>query len=121
MCGELRGHELRSGSKDDATCAESSATRENDGRNSQRDRIAHTMQIAGRTIIVSGGASGLGGATAEMIIAAGGNVVIADVNEATGRAHADRLGRGAEFVRTDVTSAADVERAVNAAIERFGS
>lgn len=78
------------------------------------------MQIAGCTILVSGGASGLGGATAEMIVAAGGNVLIADVNESTGRGHADRLGRCAEFVRTDVTSAADVERAVATATQRFG-
>jgi NAD(P)-dependent dehydrogenase (short-subunit alcohol dehydrogenase family) len=120
MCGELRGHEFRSGSKDDAMSTESSASRENDGRNSYRIE-SRAMQIEGRTILVSGGASGLGGATAEMIVAARGNVVIADVNEATGRAHADRLGRAAEFVRTDVTSTADVERAVNTATGRFGS
>jgi NAD(P)-dependent dehydrogenase (short-subunit alcohol dehydrogenase family) len=70
------------------------------------------MQIDGRTILVSGGASGLGGATAEMIVAAGGNVVIADVNEETGGRTRIVLRGAAEFVRTDVTSAADVERAV---------
>ena len=79
------------------------------------------MRIEGRTILVSGGASGLGGATAEMIVAAGGNVVIADVNEPSGRAHAERLRPAAEFVLTDVTRSADVEHAVKAAAQRFGA
>jgi NAD(P)-dependent dehydrogenase (short-subunit alcohol dehydrogenase family) len=79
------------------------------------------MQLEGRTILVSGGASGLGAATAEMIVAAGGRVVIADIGETMGRAHAQRLGRDAEFVRTDVTSDEDVQRTVDAAIGRFGS
>jgi NAD(P)-dependent dehydrogenase (short-subunit alcohol dehydrogenase family) len=78
------------------------------------------MQLEGRTILVSGGASGLGAATAEMIVAAGGRVVIADIGETMGRAHAQRLGRDAEFVRTDVTSSEDVQRGVDAAVRRFG-
>jgi NAD(P)-dependent dehydrogenase (short-subunit alcohol dehydrogenase family) len=79
------------------------------------------MQIEGRTILISGGASGLGAATAEMVVAAGGNVLIADVNESAGRAHAERLGPAAEFVVTNVTVAADVERAVRMASQRFGA
>jgi NAD(P)-dependent dehydrogenase (short-subunit alcohol dehydrogenase family) len=79
------------------------------------------MQIDGRTIVVSGGASGLGGATAEMIVAAGGRAVILDVNEEHGRAHAERLGGAAAFVRTDVTSSDDVARAIDGALQRFGS
>lgn len=79
------------------------------------------MQIEGRTILISGGGSGLGAATAEMVVAAGGNVLIADVNESAGRAHAVRLGPAAEFVFTNVTVAADVERAVRMASQRFGA
>jgi NAD(P)-dependent dehydrogenase (short-subunit alcohol dehydrogenase family) len=79
------------------------------------------MKIEGRAIVVSGGASGLGGATAETIVSAGGRVVILDVNESAGRTHATRLGSAAEFVRTDVTIAADVQRAVDAGIRRFGA
>lgn len=79
------------------------------------------MQLEGRTVLVSGGASGLGAATAEMVIAAGGRVVIADIGETTGRALAQRLGRAAEFVRTDVTSSGDVQRTVDAAVRRFGT
>jgi NAD(P)-dependent dehydrogenase (short-subunit alcohol dehydrogenase family) len=78
------------------------------------------MQFEGHTVLVSGGASGLGGATAEMIVGAGGRVVIADISESTGLAHARRLGNAAEFVRADVTKGEDVQRAVDSAVERFG-
>lgn len=79
------------------------------------------MQLEGRTVLVSGGASGLGAATAETVISAGGRVVIADIGESTGHALAQRLGRAAEFVRTDVTSSDDVQRTVDAAVRRFGA
>jgi NAD(P)-dependent dehydrogenase (short-subunit alcohol dehydrogenase family) len=79
------------------------------------------MQIEGRTIVVSGGASGLGGATAEMIVSAGGHVAILDISESAGRAQAARLGSAAEFVRTDVTSGVEVQRAVDMVIRRFGA
>jgi NAD(P)-dependent dehydrogenase (short-subunit alcohol dehydrogenase family) len=79
------------------------------------------MQLDGRTVLVSGGASGLGAATAEMIVAAGGRVLIADIGESTGRAHAHRLGSAAEFLRTDVTKSDDVQRCVDEAVRRFRS
>ena len=72
-------------------------------------------------MLVSGGASGLGGATADMFVAAGGRVAILDVNEAAGRSLAERLGPAAAFFPTDVTSADDVQRAVDAARERLGA
>jgi len=50
------------------------------------------MRLDGRTVIVTGGASGLGGATVEMVIAAGGRAVVIDVNEQAGNALAARLG-----------------------------
>lgn len=78
------------------------------------------MRLEGRTILVTGGASGLGAATAAMIVAAGGHTIIADINERAGAAAAARLGAHARFVRTDVTSGADVQRAIEAAIETFG-
>jgi NAD(P)-dependent dehydrogenase (short-subunit alcohol dehydrogenase family) len=78
------------------------------------------MQIDGRTILVSGGASGLGGATAEMIVEAGGRAAIVDLNERTGRELAARLGPSAAFFRADVTSAEQVQRAVDAVRDQFG-
>lgn len=78
------------------------------------------MQIDGRTILVTGGASGLGGATTEMVVAAGGRVVVLDVNDAAGRAMAARFPDRVHFVRADVTNEADVQRAVDAARDRGG-
>lgn len=71
--------------------------------------------------MVTGGASGLGGATAEMIVAAGGRVVIADITESAGKTAAARLGASARFVRTDVTSETDVQNAVTTAVREFGT
>jgi NAD(P)-dependent dehydrogenase (short-subunit alcohol dehydrogenase family) len=78
------------------------------------------MQLGGKTVLVTGGASGLGGATVEMVVQRGGNAVILDVNEQTGTALASRLGERARFVKTDVTSDADVQRAVETAVKAFG-
>ena len=78
------------------------------------------MDIAGSTFIVTGGASGLGAATARMVVAGGGNVVVADLKEAEGRSLAAELGPAARFVRTDVTDEASGAAAVAAATSAFG-
>ena len=78
------------------------------------------MHLLNQTVLVTGGASGLGAATAAMIVEAGGRVIIADVNETDGATAAARLGASARFVRTDVTSAEDVQQAVAAGIKAFG-
>src|SRR5471032_2838428 len=77
------------------------------------------MEIKNSTFIVTGGASGLGAATARTIAAAGGNVVIADVNADAGNALAKELGR-ARFIKTDVTSEIDGKIAVTLALKEFG-
>jgi NAD(P)-dependent dehydrogenase (short-subunit alcohol dehydrogenase family) len=61
------------------------------------------MKIKNNAVIVTGGASGLGAATAEMITAHGGNVVIADMNVEAGQALAKKLGTPARFIECDVT------------------
>ena len=71
------------------------------------------MNIHGKVIIITGGASGLGAASARAAHAKGAKVVIADVNEALGMALATELG-GA-FVRCDVTQEADAIAVVAAA------
>jgi NAD(P)-dependent dehydrogenase (short-subunit alcohol dehydrogenase family) len=78
------------------------------------------MQIPDKVFLITGGASGLGEATARMFVARGAKVVVADINPAGG-ALAAELGAGAAFVRTDVTSEADGLRAVAVAKERFGA
>ncbi|ASM76947.1 short-chain dehydrogenase [Vitreoscilla filiformis] len=61
------------------------------------------MEIQGNVFVVTGGASGLGAATARMLVARGGKVVLADVNAQAGEALAAELGENARFVLTDVT------------------
>lgn len=79
------------------------------------------MDIKGRAFIVTGGASGLGRAAAEAIIAAGGSAVLLDVNSETGEATAKALGEQARFAKADVTSEADVQAAVDLAKSAFGN
>jgi NAD(P)-dependent dehydrogenase (short-subunit alcohol dehydrogenase family) len=78
------------------------------------------MQIKNSTFIVTGGSSGLGAATVEMIAAAGGNAIIADVNKAQGEALAARLGTQARYVECDVTREDHGKAAVAAALKDFG-
>lgn len=79
------------------------------------------MQLSGRTVMVTGGASGLGLATVEMVLAAGGRALIVDVNEPAGAAAAERRGNAVRFVRTDVTSDAEMQRAVDLAVREYGA
>ena len=70
------------------------------------------MKIEGRTFLVAGGGSGLGGATARMLAESGANVLVADLR---GEAPA-----GARFVETDVTDERSVQDVVDAALELGG-
>jgi NAD(P)-dependent dehydrogenase (short-subunit alcohol dehydrogenase family) len=74
------------------------------------------MFIKDGVVLVTGGASGLGGATAQVAIETGAKVLIADVNVAQGEAFAKELGANAKFVKCDVTSEADGQIAVDAAL-----
>lgn len=71
------------------------------------------MQLNGLGVLVTGGASGLGAATAERLARAGARVTIADLNAAAGLELAERIG--GQFVRTDVTDPAQCAAAVAAA------
>lgn len=73
------------------------------------------MQINGNSFVVTGGASGLGAATARMIAEQGGKVVLADINGEAGEQFAAELGAGARFVKTDVTSEASAHAAFDVA------
>jgi len=73
------------------------------------------MQIKGNVFVVTGGASGLGAATARMIIERGGKVVLADVNPEAGARVEAELGANARFIATDVTSEESARQAFAAA------
>jgi NAD(P)-dependent dehydrogenase (short-subunit alcohol dehydrogenase family) len=79
------------------------------------------VQIAGHTFLITGGASGLGAATARRLAAAGANVAICDVTEEQGRKLAGDLGPRADFFRTDVTDEAQVAGAVAGTRKKFGA
>ena len=76
------------------------------------------MQIKNSVFLVTGGASGLGAATARMATENGGKVVIADLQEDAGGKLAQELG--GRFVKCDVTSEADGKAAVALALKEFG-
>ena len=72
-------------------------------------------RFEGQTALVTGGARGIGAATAERFAAEGAHVVVADFDERAAQETAERIGGRA--VRCDVTSRSDVETAVGAAAE----
>jgi NAD(P)-dependent dehydrogenase (short-subunit alcohol dehydrogenase family) len=78
------------------------------------------MELKNSTVIVTGGASGLGAASVEMVVAAGGNAIIADMQKAAGEALAAKLGSKARFVECDVTREERARAAVDAALKHFG-
>ena len=76
------------------------------------------MQIRNSIFLVTGGASGLGAATAQMAAANGAKVVIADLQAELGEKLAKEIG--GKYCRCDVTSEADAKAAVDAAVKGFG-
>ena len=78
------------------------------------------MQIAGAAFIVTGAASGRGAATAKALTEAGARVLIVDMNAAAGEAKAAALGPLARFAKTDVTTEADGQAAIDLAVQAFG-
>ncbi len=78
------------------------------------------MNLATAKAVITGGASGLGLATAHRVIAAGGHAVLLDINDEQGAAAAAELGERAVFVNTDVTDEAAVRAAMQTASEFMG-
>ncbi|MFE6892659.1 glucose 1-dehydrogenase [Streptomyces sp. NPDC057694] len=76
--------------------------------------------LTGKTVLVSGGARGIGAEIARRAVAAGGAVVIGDVLDDEGRALAAELGERARFVTLDVTSEGAWQAAVAYAVQEFG-
>ena len=78
------------------------------------------MKIDRNVFLVTGGASGLGGATVRHLIKNGGRVVVADLNEVGGHALTSELGEHCKFIKTNVTDEGDVRAAVGLAVSAFG-
>lgn len=79
------------------------------------------MELKQSVILITGGASGLGLATAEHLSGLGARVAVVDMNEEAGAEAVKSLSNDAAFFRADVTDEASAEAAVNATVERFGA
>ncbi|MBR2814436.1 MAG: glucose 1-dehydrogenase [Reyranella sp.] len=78
-------------------------------------------RLENKVVLLSGGASGIGAETARQVVREGGKALLADRDEAKGRALAAELGASAHFVPLDVTQEASWQSAVAATLERFGA
>lgn len=79
------------------------------------------MDLKDKVAVITGGASGLGKATAEKIIAGGGKVAIFDLNEELAQATASELGDNARAFKVNVAEEASVQAAVDGTMEAFGA
>lgn len=78
------------------------------------------MKIQGKVIVVTGGASGLGAATATHLVEQGAKVILVDMNQEQGNALQQQLGEQAEFVQLDVTDEQAVEAFFNHVENQYG-
>ncbi|ENX07930.1 3-hydroxyacyl-CoA dehydrogenase [Acinetobacter variabilis] len=78
------------------------------------------MKIQGKVIVVTGGASGLGAATATHLVEQGVKVILVDMNQEQGNALQQQLGEQAEFVQLDVTDEQAVEAFFNHVENKYG-
>lgn len=87
-------------------------------------RLTHPFALEDYVVIITGAGGAIGGATAEVLAAAGANVVVSDLNLDTAQAVADKVtketGRECLAIRTDVTSEAEQQALVDATLKKFG-
>jgi NAD(P)-dependent dehydrogenase (short-subunit alcohol dehydrogenase family) len=79
------------------------------------------MEIAGCVAVVTGGASGLGGATTQLLVAGGAKAAILDLPRSPGEKVAAEIGENAIFCPCDVTNADEVEAAIEKTVQTFGA
>ena len=79
------------------------------------------MRIAEHTFVITGGASGLGAATAQHLVTQGAFVLLLDINQQAVEAEAERLGKRALGIACDICAADQVEQALNAGVKHFGA
>jgi NAD(P)-dependent dehydrogenase (short-subunit alcohol dehydrogenase family) len=77
-------------------------------------------RLEGKVAVITGGASGMGAATARLFVAEGARVVIGDLQAEVGEETAGALGEAAAFRATDVSREVDVAGLVDEAVRRFG-
>ena len=78
------------------------------------------MRMKDKVVLVTGGAAGIGKATALRFAEEGAKVVICDVNEAVGQETLKELGEGGAFYKVNVTSREDVQKWVDDVVAKYG-
>lgn len=78
------------------------------------------MKIQGKFFVVTGGASGLGAATAKYLVAQGPKVLLVDMNQELGHQLQQQLGENAEFIAVDVTDENQVQQLFNHIEQKYG-
>jgi NAD(P)-dependent dehydrogenase (short-subunit alcohol dehydrogenase family) len=79
------------------------------------------MQLENKGVLITGGASGLGGACAKLLSQSGAKVAIVDLNSEGGEKLAQELGGAAIFIKANVTEEESMQEAVQKAVDTFGS
>lgn len=79
------------------------------------------MLLQNATALITGGASGLGEATARLFLAEGARIVILDLNETSGKNLESEFPGKLKFIKANVADEVDVKLAINTALETFGS
>src|SRR5438128_6276090 len=87
---------------------------------SWRPDMTTCRRLQGAVAVITGGASGIGAATARRFVAEGARVVVADLQLDLASVTAGELGDSAVAVRVDVTTEVDVAGAIDLAVDRFG-
>ncbi|MBT5664128.1 MAG: SDR family NAD(P)-dependent oxidoreductase, partial [Rhodospirillaceae bacterium] len=85
-----------------------------------RAGVGMTGRVGGKIALVTGGASGLGKSTAELLVAEGARVAITDIDVDAGRAVAGSIGENAMFLRHDVTDEDQWKMVLRDVVGAFG-
>ena len=78
------------------------------------------MKLDGKVAVITGGASGMGAATARLFVEEGARVVIGDIQDEKGEAVAAELGASVVYTHADVSAGEDLQSLMRSAIDRFG-
>jgi len=77
-------------------------------------------RLSGKVALITGGASGIGAATARLFVEEGASVVVADIQDERGHELVSELGSRASYVHAEVSGEEDVQAAIDGVVRRFG-